>query len=427
MNRLSRANRVARGRPAQKINDVVQERPMGTAAYVSGAPQAGQIRVMVVRSVTGAGGGADKIILRTAKQACQRGLQMTLCAIYGYRDSAFDLPERAARFGAKVIGVAQRWPGDPRVFRLLKEVAQAGKFDVIHSHDYKATYYALKLGRLCNLPVAATAHGWTGDLLRERRFYYPLDKRLLRKCQAVIAVSSEIRKELVRCQVPAGKLRVILNGVDAYEYQRNEVIRLDVRRELSIGDEEIVIGAVGRVEKQKRFDLLIDAFAQLAPQRKSLRVLVAGAGTLLDLLRDRVHRRRLENRCQLLGHRSDMHRLYQAFDLYVQSSEYEGTPTVVVEAMAMRIPIVATDVGGTTELVYPDEHALVVPPHDVNALAKAIEATLDDPEATNRRVARSRQRTECELSIDHRTEQLMEAYRHVIAEYRRAQPSLLVN
>jgi glycosyltransferase involved in cell wall biosynthesis len=90
----------------------------------------------------------------------------------------------------------------------------------------------------------------------------------------------------------------------------------------------------------------------------------------------------------------------------------------LVEAMAMGIPIVATDVGGTTELVRPDEHALIVPPHDVDALARAIAVTLDDSLSTEQRVRRSRQRTAQELSIAHRTEQLVDVYRDVIAKYR---------
>ncbi|RIK74266.1 MAG: hypothetical protein DCC67_16820 [Planctomycetota bacterium] len=374
------------------------------------------IRVMVIRSITGAGGGADKIILRTAAIGARRGLQMTLCAIHGRRDREFDLPQRAARAGAELIAIAQRWPGDPRVFARLDQVAREGSFDVIDSHDYKANFYALRLRRRYGVPIVSTAHGYTGNSLRERGLYYPLDKRNLRRFDAVIGVSSDLCEELARCGVARSRLSVVLNGVDAQRYRCDDSIRAEVRRRLGVGEQDVLIGSAGRVERQKRFDLLIDAFAGLAARRPQLRLVIAGAGSLLESLRARAARLGLGDRCRLIGHHGNMLRLYQAFDLFVQSSEYEGTPTVLVEAMAMQIPIVATDVGGTTELARPAEDALIVPPHDVGALAAAIELALSDPIETSKRVARARQRTEQELSLDHRTHRLIEIYRQVITE-----------
>jgi glycosyltransferase involved in cell wall biosynthesis len=102
-------------------------------------------------------------------------------------------------------------------------------------------------------------------------------------------------------------------------------------------------------------------------------------------------------------------------DMYVQSSEYEGTPTVLLEAMAMRLPIVATDVGGTTELAERDQHALIVPSHDVAALAAGIVNVLEDSASANDRVARARERIENELSIGNRTQQLAAIYAASVA------------
>jgi len=102
--------------------------------------------------------------------------------------------------------------------------------------------------------------------------------------------------------------------------------------------------------------------------------------------------------------------VYQAFDILVQSSDYEGTPTVLVEAMALRIPVVATDVGGTSELLQDGIHGLLVPPRDPVALANAIEKTLDDRDATARQVAAARTRVEGELSFDARMRKLENIY-----------------
>src|SRR5690606_11346751 len=118
------------------------------------------------------------------------------------------------RANLDLVAVPQRWPGDPAVFRRLLAVANQTNFDLIHSHDYKANYYALKLGRRYDAPIVATAHGWTGNLWRERAVYYPIDKRLLRRFDAVIGVSAEISQELIRHGVEPSRVSTLLNGVD---------------------------------------------------------------------------------------------------------------------------------------------------------------------------------------------------------------------
>lgn len=385
------------------------------ASKESNEPKATPLRVLVVRSVNGSGGGAEKIILRTRADCESYGLQLTVCVIHSSADAQFDFLQRADRVNLDAIAIPQRWPGDPGVFQRLVSVAGVQTFDLIHSHDYKANYYALRLGRRFDLPVVSTAHGWTGQLWRERAFYYPLDKRLLRRFDAVIGVSTEISTELVKQGVPAERVATLLNGVDPNKYIPDPAARAAIRRQLGFDEGNVVIGSVGRAEKQKRFDLLIEAFAQVAPSFPQLRLLIVGAGSLLESHRAMINRNGLGSRCQLLGHRSDMLSLYQSMDMYVQSSEYEGTPTVLLEAMAMRLPIVATDVGGTTELAERDQHALIVPSHDVAALAAGIVNVLEDSASANDRVARARERIENELSIGNRTQQLAAIYAASVA------------
>lgn len=372
------------------------------------------IRVLDIRSIDGAGGGADKILLRTATAGVELQLHSIICAIHSPRDHAFDLVERGKRCSATVLPVAQRWPFDPAVYRSLSSILSANHFDVLHSHDYKASYYAARLSRQFALPRVSTSHGWTGNMWRERFLYYPLDKRLLRDFDANIAVSSDIHKELLSSGVPADRIHTVLNGVDHRAYKPDEKTRTATRNKLGIEDHHYVLGSVGRVEKQKRFDLLLQAFAELIPQHPHLRLVIAGTGSLLASLRNQAVNLGIDHQCLILGHHQDMRSLYQAFDLYVQSSEYEGTPTVLVEAMAMHVPIVATDVGGTAELVTPNVDALLIPPHDVPGLMSAIKQSLDCPAETLTRVVHARSRVESSLSIQARTRRLVDIYKHVL-------------
>ena len=122
--------------------------------------------------------------------------------------------------------------------------------------------------------------------------------------------------------------------------------------------------------------------------------------------------------CLLVGHRLDIADLHQAFDLFVQSSEYEGTPNAVLEAMAMTTPLVATDVGGTGELALDGVHGILVPPHDVGALRSAIERVTTDPEGARTRAVAARQRIETELSFQARTRRLERIYEQLAREHK---------
>src|SRR5207244_1863204 len=153
---------------------------------------------------------------------------------------------------------------------------------------------------------------------------------------------------------------------------------------------------------QKRFDLLLEAAAALRPRYPRLKLIVAGAGSRLEELREQARQLNLGNACQLLGNRTDIAVLHHAFDLFVQSSDYEGTPNAVLEAMAFETPVVATSAGGTAEIVRHGIDGLIVAPGDSRAIADAIEAVLCDPGAARTRADSARRRVETDLSFEAR-------------------------
>ena len=180
---------------------------------------------------------------------------------------------------------------------------------------------------------------------------------------------------------------------------------------------EAVIGAVGRLEEEKRFDVLLEAVALLAPRRPEVRLVVVGEGSLRPRLQRRCQDLGIAARCRFLGHRSDVRDLYHGFDLFVQSSDHEGSPTVIVEAMAMEVPVVATNVGGTGELIESGAHGLLVPRRQPAAMAQAMETTLAGPDATRGQVAAARERVERVLSCQARTRALEDVYCDLAQQY----------
>lgn len=171
-----------------------------------------------------------------------------------------------------------------------------------------------------------------------------------------------------------------------------------------------MIGSVGRLEPQKRFDLLIEAFGALRRTRPDLRLVIAGEGSQRAMLSAMVTRLGLESHCLLAGHRPDVVDVLHAFDLFVHSSEYEGTPNAVLEAMAVEAPVVATTSGGTEQLITHGVHGLLVPINQPGALAAAIEEALSRPDAMATRAQAARARIEGELSFRRRMQTVERIY-----------------
>ena len=376
----------------------------------AGRPQ--PVRVLELRSVRGTGGGPVKTILLGAAQA-GAGVEVTVCYLRDARDPDFTVTDRAAAAGVDYVEVGERHSLDPSVLPRLRELVRTKGIDVVHAHEYKTDLLAWLLSRSTGAAPLATAHGWTGHTLRERLLYYPADKRVLRRFPVVVAVSREVKADLVAHGCRPESVRVLPNGIDHRRFKRDASLVADARSRFGLLDGHVAIGAVGRLEPQKRFDLLIAAFHDVRRSCPSAQLLIAGEGSRREALQAQIRERQLDPCCRLLGHVDDVPLFHHALDLLVQSSDYEGTPNAVLEAMAFETPIVATDVGGTTDLVADARHGLIVPAGDVEALAAAMRKVLSDRGGAAARAAAARRRVETELAFERRLRSLESIYREL--------------
>lgn len=368
------------------------------------------IRVLELRSVRGTGGGPEKTILLGAAAADPGRLAVTVCYLRAPHDPLFGIGEQARRLGIDYHEVVERHPLDSGVFAALRRLVRERGIRIVHSHEYKTDVLAWLLARREPVVPLATVHGWTGHSRRERWLYYPLDKRVLTRFPRLIAVSGGIERELLRRGARPERVTTLLNGIDPAAFRRDPSRSPAVRSALGLAPGDVVLGSVGRLEPQKRFDRLLEVFAALRRDRPGLRLVLVGEGSLRGELESRARRLGVERDVRLLGHRTDVPDLHHALDLFVQSSDYEGTPNVVLEAMALETPVVATAAGGTAELIEDGEHGLIVPTGDPDRLRAAIERALDAPEATARRTAAARARVEGPLSFGARMRALEEIY-----------------
>ncbi len=204
-----------------------------------------------------------------------------------------------------------------------------------------------------------------------------LDKILLRFFNSVVCVSRPIQMELERWGV--GQLSLIYNGINIRNFERNNARRHEIRHRLGLTDKERVIGFVGRVSKEKGINVLLECGADIHPSFPDLHIVLVG-----DIVEDEQLKARLKNKkndyVHSVGVRSDVASFYSAFDIFVLPSLTEGLPMVVLEAMAARLPVIASSVGSIPEVVENGKTGYLVKPNNAGSLYQAMEHLLRCPD-----------------------------------------------
>ena len=303
---------------------------------------------------------------------------------------------------------------DPRLLTDLVAVARNRKARILHVHGYAAADFGRAAARLAGTALVLHEHfadprmpvyqGWADRLLRGFT-------------DRAIAVSGSTRDFLVRERhVPADRVRVIWNGAPLDEFAPRPRERVQaLRRDLGLPADALVVGTIGRLNEQKGHRYLLDAAATFLPRHPTARLLVVGDGDLAPSLRQQAQWLGISERTLFAGHRTDVPDLLGVLDVFVISSNYEGTPLALFEAMAAGKAIVSTAVDGCREVLEDGVTGRLVPPRDPAALAEAIGALLADPARRNALADMARQAS-ARYDIRSCVAQMEQLYDEVLAE-----------
>lgn len=264
--------------------------------------------------------------------------------------------------------------------------------DAIHTHSYFPDIFGRPAARLCRVPVVvSTAHtnlhraaGMSGkDRVPGRSLLVPwLSSVTNRFSQRFYATSSDVARSLLSAGVPESKVRLTLNEIDLRPFadgRKLDQARIDLRHELGLDTEDLVLGSVGRLESVKRFDLLLEGMRNAGPADRRLKLLLVGDGSernRLEALRDKLG---LNGQVLFTGWRKDVPRVLAAMDLYLVVSRMEGTPLALLEAMAAGLPCIATNVGGLPDVLPRPEIGFLIKPDSRDDLVRAMLELVDDP------------------------------------------------
>jgi glycosyltransferase involved in cell wall biosynthesis len=249
--------------------------------------------------------------------------------------------------------------------------------DILVTHGYKSNLLGRPAARNAGIPIISISRGWTGENLKVW-CYEAVDRFHLRFMDRVVCVSAGQGERVRRAGVPPEKVRVIRNAARLSAFTRPDPFMGQRLRELAGGDGPVVVAA-GRLSPEKGFHILVEAGKQLAHDVPMARVVVFGEGAERGRLERRIAELGLGERFRLPGFRDDVDALLPWADVAVLPSLTEGLPNVALEAAAASVPVVATAVGGTPEVVIDGRTGFLVPPNEPMALARRTADVLASP------------------------------------------------
>jgi glycosyltransferase involved in cell wall biosynthesis len=274
--------------------------------------------------------------------------------------------------------LVQRRRYDPRLLYQTWKVVRLHRISIIQSHGYKSALIAWLLRRLTGLPWIAFAEGYTSEN-RRMALYNRLDQWLLRRANAVVAVSKATATLLERSGVATERLTVIPNTIDPDDY-RIYAHDVGMRAAWGVQADELVIGVVGRFSPEKGQAIFLKAFQKVFQRVPLVKAVLIGEGPDEHRLRSLVASCGVKDRVLFAGYQADVSPVYAALDLVVIPSMSEGLPLVLLEALLHGKAVVATSVGGIPDILQGPLSEWLVPPNDVDALVDTIVAALEDPQ-----------------------------------------------
>ena len=317
-------------------------------------------------------GGAQSVLQMLLENQDHQAVQSTVAC---YFDADGGVARQIERLGIEVIDLklTHKWRVDAigRIYTLLQRLQP----DVLHTWMFHANIPGRIIGRLARVPVIIGSEHTMGQ---EKGLRMQLNRLTSPLSDRVICVSPSVT-EFARKQIGIASQRIVTinNGIDLRRFTdlpNQAKIRLKFGLDLS----SFVIGAVGRPRPVKAYSVLLDAFQLLASNYPNSRLIFVGDGPGREALIEQARQLDMSEHVIFLHDRDDIPELLKTLDVLVSSSHWEGLSMVILEAMAAGLPIVATNVGGTPDLVVDGVTGLLTPPADPKAMAQAIERLIID-------------------------------------------------
>lgn len=337
-------------------------------------------------------GGAERVALLLVEELLRRGHEVTVVSLEELVDgplaSAFE--RTGARF-LKIPKAQGQW--DRSLFGKMYQFFRKEQFDVVHTHNPLPLMYAAPAARLAGSRVVHTKHGAHPEGFKRLM----LRRAAILGTNAFVAVSqATLDYAFSIYEVFPWKTHVITNGTDLQRFKPDAEARRRVRAQYGIPDDAVVFGTVGRMATIKNHPLLVRSAAPLLGP--NVRLMIVGGGQEFENTKQVVEAEKVADFVHLVGEQSDIPAYLAALDVFALSSDSEGMPLSLTEAMGVCLPMVSTRVGGVPKIITHEETGLLVEAQNQAELTAALRRLADSPELRRTMGERGRKVAEAQYS-----------------------------
>lgn len=368
-------------------------------------------------------GGAEQQLLELARGIDKQRYRVIVAPLYG--GGALE-PEFQAIPGVTVINLNRRGKFDPlplyRIGRLLRRY----RVDIVQPFLSPATFFGLLPALVLRTPVKIVTERCGARKVRGRGYhmYRAVEDWLTRFADAVVPNSVAGKDMLLERGVPAHLIRVIYNGINRDRLRVDRRAAAEYRQALDVPEEGTVVGILASLTPAKGHDVLLRALAELCPRYPGLRGAVIGDGVLRTELENLAAELGIRDRVHFFGYRRDVANALAACDVIVSASrDNEGCSNSILEAMALDIPVIATDIGGNREVVEHGKTGQLIPVGDHQAMAAAIEYVMTHPAEARAFTRLAAERIASTFSLTRMVRDYERLYAELLAARARALPT----
>lgn len=294
------------------------------------------IRILHVVTYMGHG-GLETMIMNYYRHIDREKIQFDFLV---HRDFKADYDQEIKQLGGHIYYLPRLNPFSINYRKELNQFLKEHSYQIIHVHQDCLSSIALKSACKNGIPVRI-AHSHNAN--QDRNIKYLIKRFYMRSIPKYATHLFACGKEAGDWMFQGKPFEIMNNAIDSQKFKYDELLRTGIRKALSIKDDEIVIGHVGRFFYQKNHEFIIDIFHKLSQKNKSFKLMLIGTGNLEDKIKEKVKELNLQDKVLFLGNRNDVNELMQSMDIFLFPSHYEGLPVTLVEAQASGLPIIKSN------------------------------------------------------------------------------------
>ncbi len=315
--------------------------------------------------------GTESVVLNLSQTMTKDGFHPIIGCITNLSDAKPEFGVIAESLGLKVVYINVKGKFDPSFFWKTNAIIRQNNVAIIHSHGYKTTLLGFIIAKMNNIPIIVTQHLWSGAKSFKLKIYIKLEALIMRFIPRVVAVSEQIKKEIIKNGVLPQKVTVIDNGINIDKYSKSDDFS-NLKLQLNLPIKALIVGTLARLSKQKGINYLLEAAKIIIEKIPNTHFLIVGDGPLRNELHNFAKDLGIFKNIHFLGFRTDCEKLLKVMDVFVLSSIDEGLPMALLEAMATKKPVVVTSVGSIPNVIKNNENGFLVEPANSKELAEKI-------------------------------------------------------